>query len=301
MSKPKTPRGLPIDGLLLLDKPAGDTSNRALQQVKTLLNARKAGHTGSLDPMATGLLLICLGQATKLCESLLAADKSYRVKLRLGQETDTGDCEGQVIAEHEVNITEAQVHEALKKFRAQKEQIPPMYSALKHKGQPLYRLARQGVEIERKPRPVTLHALDLESFDSPLLTLTLRCSSGYYVRTLATDLGREWGCGAHVAELVRSEIGPFTLDRAITLPELEELKPGTAREARLLNIEQAIEHLPAIRLPASLAFYFQSGKNIKLTQPAEPGQVRVYGEGGRLIGLGEATAEQRLKPVRSFK
>ena len=301
MRKSNPPRGLPIDGLLLLDKPAGHTSNRALQQAKNLLQARKAGHTGSLDPMATGLLLICLGQATKLCESLLAADKSYRVKLRLGQETDTGDCEGQVIAEHPVEVSKEQVLAALEKLRAQKEQIPPMFSALKHKGQPLYRLARQGVEIERKPRPVTLHALDLEAFDPPGITLSLRCSSGYYVRTLATDLGREWGCGAHVAELVRSEIGPFSLNDAITLEDLEKLEPGAPREARVLSIEQSLQHLPALRLPASLAFYFLSGKTIKLAKPIEPGQVRVYGDGEQLIGLGEATAEQRLKPLRAFK
>ncbi|MCK4609349.1 MAG: tRNA pseudouridine(55) synthase TruB, partial [Gammaproteobacteria bacterium] len=221
-----------MDGILLLDKPAGITSNDALQKVKRLYHARKAGHTGSLDPLASGMLPICLGQATKFSQFLLEADKSYRVIGKLGLKTATGDAEGDVIEERDASKVNAkQIEKILTQFRGTVEQIPSMYSAIKHKGQPLYKLARQGITVERKSRSVVIYELDFIGFEKGLLELEICCSKGTYIRTLVEDIGEVLGCGAHVVALRRLSCGSFLEEQMVTLPNLEELAAEQGQKA----------------------------------------------------------------------
>jgi len=241
-----TRRGELIDGILLLDKSEGPSSNQVLQRARRTLNARKAGHAGTLDPFATGLLVCCFGRATKLATQLLESDKTYEATLELGVETDSGDLTGTVVSRAEPGIIEAisraDIDTVLSGFVGDIQQIPPMHSALKHKGKPLYHYARQGVEIERPPRTVTIHDLALLAFDNTCLRIRVQCSKGTYIRTLAQDIGRALGCGAHLSALARTTVGPFSLDQAISLDDLQAL-PDPRRAL-----------IPLDRLPADLKF-----------------------------------------------
>lgn len=226
-------KGRNISGILLLDKPMGITSNAALQQVKRLFNACKAGHTGSLDPLATGVLPLCFGEATKFSQFLLDADKHYRARVRLGVTTDSGDADGKVLETKPVpEITDEALEQALDNYRGEITQVPSMFSALKVDGQPLYKLARQGVEVEREARPVTIYELEVQDRSGDELTLDVRCSKGTYVRTLAEDIGRELGCGAHVAGLRRLAAGPFKIEETVSIQQLEELMSEDRRDRK---------------------------------------------------------------------
>lgn len=249
-----------IDGVLLLDKPAGLTSNAALQKAKRLFDAAKAGHTGTLDPFASGLLPICFGQATKFSGFALHGDKTYRAVLKLGVTTTTGDIEGEALETKPVTLAFDAVQHVLPDFTGPLLQTPPMYSALKHQGRPLYEYARAGIEIERKPRPVTIHSLAAEKLDGDELTLNVRCSGGTYIRTLAEDIGRALGCGAHLIALRRTASGAFTLDRAISLAALESMDESR-RAALLLEPDSLVCHLPRIDVDAEAARQLMQGKH----------------------------------------
>ena len=259
--------GRDIDGILLLDKPLHLTSNEALQRVKRLYQANKAGHTGSLDPLATGLLPVCLGGATKFSTYLLDSDKHYRVRIRLGITTTTADAEGEVLETRPVaGVVEARLRAVMERFLGPIEQLPPMYSAVKHQGERLYKLARQGIEVERQPRTVTIHSMELIDLALPELELDVHCSKGTYVRTLAEDLGAELGCGGHVIGLRRTGVGPYVEPerRFVTLDEIEDLiatheDPYPTLDSLLLPLESALEHWPAVRLTADAAFYLGQG------------------------------------------
>lgn len=295
------PRGAPVNGMLLFDKPAGLTSNRALQHVKRLLNARKGGHTGSLDPVATGLLPLCFGETTRIAGLFLGADKGYRVQIRLGVSTDSGDRDGKVLREAEVAVEEAGLRAALDKFRGSFEQVPPMHSAIKRDGTPLYKLARRGIEVERKARAVTVHELELEKRDGNLLELRLSCSRGFYVRALATDLGEALGCGAHVSELRRLSVGDFSVEDAVTTEKLEALESPRERRALLLPTERGLAHLPEVKLAAGAAQQLRRGRRLR-APPENParGLVRVYADGAGFLGLAEIGDDGNLTPRRMF-
>jgi tRNA pseudouridine55 synthase len=291
-------------GLLLLDKPAGISSNRALQRAKRLFNAAKAGHAGSLDPLATGMLPIFFGAATRLAAFMLEAGKSYRVTAKLGTSTTTGDAEGEPVEHrtHERPLDERVVAEAVAPFVGVIEQIPPMYSALKRGGVPLYRLARSGVEVEREPRRVEIEALAVERYAWPLLDLHVRCSKGTYVRTLVEDIARAAGTVGHVAALRRLTVGTFAEQGMRTFEELEAAASGgsASLDSLLLPPESALEGWPATHLEPAEAAKIAHGQAV-LAEPGLPcGHVRVYGEPGRLIALGLVTAERRLAPLRVF-
>jgi len=300
MSQNRKKHGIPVNGMLLLDKPSGCSSNQALQAAKRLLNARKAGHTGSLDPIATGLLPICFGETTKISSLFLHADKTYQVGIRLGITTETGDCEGTPLERKPVDVTVEKIEKVLEHYRGSFEQIPPMYSALKRNGQPLYKLARQGIVVEREPRPVTVYALSLDNLQQDFLQLTVSCSRGFYVRTLAEDIGRDLGCGGHVETLRRSKVGDFSIDRAVTMEQLEAIISPSDRAKLLLPTDQGLSHLPEVRLPENLARYLQLGQSVRSTSQALPGLVRLYSETAEFLGLGEITADRKLAPKRLF-
>ena len=286
----------PIHGVLLLAKPVGITSNAALQKAKWLLNAKKAGHTGTLDPFADGLLPLCFGEATKFSAYLLDADKRYRAVMRLGITTRTGDPEGEVLAERPVDASCADLAAALPRFTGAIEQIPPMHSALKHHGRPLYEYARAGIDIERPARRVTIRALELVDCALPTATLDVQCSAGTYVRTLAQDLGDALGCGAHLTALTRIASGGFDLADAIGLTELEALPPE-ARAARLLPVDCLVTHLPRHDVDAATARALRQGKHPASTLPPVP-LARVYDEARRFVGLVGIGADGTLVPRR---
>lgn len=292
-----------VDGMLLLDKPDGLSSNQALQQAKRLLSARKAGHTGSLDPIATGLLPLCFGETTRISSFFLNADKCYRATLRLGVSTDTGDREGRVVGEAGIDFSRRQLGDALDRFRGRFEQIPPMYSALKKNGRPLYKLAREGVTVERAPRPVTVHDLSLEAWHGNRLDLTISCSHGFYVRTLASDLGDALGCGAHVCELRRTAVGDLSVENAHTLAQIEALGSPGERQKLLLPTDRVLTRLPAVNLPDNTAFYLCRGQSVRA--PAAHGfacgLVRVYSDSGGFLGLAEITDDGKVAPRRLFQ
>jgi tRNA pseudouridine55 synthase len=289
------PARQPVDGVLLLNKPVGITSNAALQKAKWLLNAKKAGHTGTLDPFADGLLPLCFGEATKFSAYLLDADKRYRAVLQLGVTTSTGDPEGEVLDTREVAVSCADVSAVLPRFRGEIEQIPPMHSALKHQGRPLYEYARAGIEIERPARPVHIRALDLLECAPPRVVLDVQCSAGTYIRTLAQDIGAALGCGAHLTALTRIASGGFGLDQAHTLAELEGLDPGQ-RPDLLLPADYLVAHLPAAHLAAADAEALCQGRSV--AHPAvQPGLTRVYTTSHAFIGLANAD-DGRLVPRR---
>jgi len=290
-----------ISGVLLLDKPVGWTSNAALQAVKRLYRANKAGHTGSLDPLASGLLPLCLGGATKLAGLLLNADKTYRFTCRLGETTTTGDADGEIVLTRPVSgVDRARVEDALQNFRGVIQQVPPMYSALKRGGQPLYKLARQGLEVEREPREVTVHELRLLRLDDAELECELRCSKGTYVRALAADLGEALGCGAHVAALRRTAVEPYDAARMVTLETLREraTEDCAALDVLLLPPDSAVAQWPAVRVSGDVAFYLRQGQPVLVPRAPTQGWVRLYQDDERFMGLGEILDDGRVAPRR---
>lgn len=293
-------RGFPVNGLLLLDKPAGCSSNQALQRAKQMLYARKAGHTGSLDPVATGLLPLCFGEATKISSLFLHADKTYQVRIRLGVATETGDCEGAEIERRPIAFSDSQLGDVLTRYRGEYDQVPPMYSALKRNGQPLYKLARQGITIDREPRPVKVYSLDLDDRQEETLDLTVSCSRGFYIRTLAEDIGRDLGCGGHVESLRRTRVGDFTLEQALTLEQIEAVASPREREKLLMPSDQGLAHLPALSLPENLARYLKLGQSVRSIKATSPGLVRLYSDTSGFMGLGEVSDDFRLSPKRLF-
>jgi len=284
-----------MDGALLVDKPLGVTSNFALQKVKRLLAAKKAGHAGTLDPLASGLLIALFGEATKFAGLLLDSDKEYLATLKLGETTATGDAEGAILKSSPVEVSAAELREVLKRFHGEIEQVPPMHSALKRDGVPLYKLARRGESVERKPRRVRILELEMLDFQKPLLEIRVRCSKGTYVRTLAEDIGAALGCGAHLAGLRRTASGQFRVDDAIAVDVLEGMAPAE-RRARLLGLDALLAELPRIDLDAGLAAKLRNGQSLTL-QTSPEGISAVYGPGGALIGIGRAE-EGILRPLR---
>ncbi|GMQ89112.1 MAG: tRNA pseudouridine(55) synthase TruB [Gammaproteobacteria bacterium] len=297
-------RGRDVNGILLLDKPSGITSNEALQQVKRLFYAKKAGHTGSLDPLASGVLPICMGEATKVSAFLLDADKRYQVRCQLGVRTTTADAEGEVVETRPVGSWSAgQLEAVFDQFRGSIEQIPPMYSALKHQGQRLYKLARQGVEVERQPRPVNIYELNLTGQGDDWIDIDVHCSKGTYIRTLAEDIGEKLGCGAHVSALRRSKVGPYGAGQLVTLEQLQDLKENDmpAMDDLLLPIESALSQWPDVDLSTDAAFYLQQGQPVLVPHAPTSGWVRLY-EGNRsFLGMGEILDDGRVAPRRLMK
>jgi tRNA pseudouridine55 synthase len=299
-----TARGRDVRGILLLDKPRGITSNRALQRVKRLYGAAKAGHTGSLDPLATGMLPICFGAATRLGGFLLDAGKIYRVTARFGAATDTGDADGTVTERRDApRPTEPELRAALARFVGDIDQTPPMYSALKHAGVRLYRLARSGAEVPRTPRRVSIHELLLERYEWPDAELFVHCSKGTYVRALVVDLAAALGTVAHVVELRRLAVEPFDGEPMTTIEALEALAAAgdrAALDARVLPADRALPSWPSVLLSAEAAERIAHGQSVA-ADPAWPGgRVKVYGEPGELLAIAEVTPERRLEPQRVF-
>lgn len=294
MNTPRRPPRRVVDGVLLLDKPLGVTSNTALQSARRLYNAAKAGHTGTLDPLATGLLPLCFGEATKFAGELLFADKSYDATLRLGVTTDTADAEGRVLKTRPVQVTQQQLVAVLPRFNGEIMQVPPMHSALKRDGKPLYKYAREGIELERAPRRVIIHAIHLQDFSSDLLLLSVDCSKGTYIRTLAEDIGAALGCGAHLAALRRTRIGRLRVEQAVTLTELEALA-AERRADLLLPTDALVDTLPRADLDAGDIVRLAHGQPIRWNGAI--GRWRAYG-GGAFLGLCELGADGWLSPRR---
>lgn len=287
-----------LDGVLLLDKPSGISSNAALQTARRLLAARRAGHTGTLDPIASGLLVLCFGEATKFASALLDADKAYRARVRLGARTSTGDAEGEVLERRPVRATRTEIEAALQRFRGGIEQVPPMHSAIKHQGRPLYAYARKGETVERSPRRVVIRELVLEGQEGDELELRVLCSKGTYVRVLAEDLGEALGCGGHLAALRRTGVGPFGIDDAISLGTLVEL-PERRREAYLLPVDALLRSWPRVALEAAVAARFRHGQRVRIE--AAEGPVAVFGAAGDLLGIGEVDGEGMLCARRQVR
>lgn len=284
-----------VDGVLLLDKPVGLSSNDALQKARRLFSAAKGGHTGTLDPLASGLLPLCFGEATKFSADLLDADKVYEADLKLGVTTDSGDAEGQVVATAAVDVTEQAIFDLLPRFTGDIQQVPPMHSALKRDGRPLYELARQGIEVERQARAVTIHRIEVLAFAGDHLRLRVACSKGTYIRVLAADIGAALGCGAHLAALRRTAVGDLDLANAVTLASLEALDEAE-RLASLQPVDALLQSLPSWTVDGDDEARFRHGNPIPL--PPFPGErVRVYAA-GRLIGLGEPGKGGLLWPRR---
>jgi tRNA pseudouridine55 synthase len=286
-----------VDGVLLLDKPSGMTSNDALQKARRLYSAAKAGHTGTLDPLASGLLPLCFGEATKFSADLLNADKAYLAEVKLGVTTDTGDAEGEAVLRRPVNVAQADVMALLPRFSGEIEQVPPMYSALKRDGRPLYELARQGIEVERQARRVTIHRLSLEQFSGDSLTLAVDCSKGTYIRTLAADIGEALGCGAHLTALRRTRVGDLTLDHAVPLAALQAAD-ATELARWLQPVDSLLKTLPTVQLNEDQAGRFSHG-NAAAVEGLPLGPCRVYAA-GCLLGLGEAS-DGLVRPKRLLR
>jgi len=285
----------PLDGVLLFDKPLELSSNTALQKVRRLYQAEKAGHTGTLDPLATGLLPVCFGEATKFTHALLDADKGYRASVRLGQRTSTGDAEGEVIVTRPVAVDEAQVLEVLARFTGEIAQVPPMHSALKHEGKPLYEYIRKGETVAREARKVHIRELKLLGLQGETMEFEVLCSKGTYVRTLAEDIGEALGCGGHLTALRRTRIGEFRLDDAFTLQQLESMDEA-GRDACLMPLDSLVQDLPALEVDAVQAMRLAKGQRLGLHDEHPDGKRRLYAE-GRFLGLGELVAG-RLSPSR---
>jgi tRNA pseudouridine55 synthase len=283
-----------VDGVLLLDKPTGMTSNSALQSARRLFSAAKAGHTGTLDPLATGLLPLCFGEATKFSSDLLEADKTYEADVLFGITTDTGDAEGEVLVRRPVAFSPEDLEAALARFRGPISQIPPMYSAIKRDGKPLYELARQGIEVERAARAVTIHELVLLEISGDRCRLRVSCSKGTYIRTLAEDIGEFLRCGAHLTGLRRTRVGPLQISDAVTLDQLSALSEAD-RSTCLLAPDALLQSLPEVHLDEVAASRFSHGNPVGAQ--AQPGRVRVY-VNGRLLGMGEVDQAGQVQPRR---
>jgi len=295
---PKKPRDL-VDGVLLLDKPVGLSSNDALIKAKRVLNAKKAGHTGTLDPFATGLLPLCFGEATKFSQDLLEADKTYEATVHLGIMTTTGDTEGETIEERPVDVTREAIEAALARFRGPILQVTPMYSALKRDGKALYEYAREGITLEREARPVTIHGLSLIDYTAPFLKILVTCSKGTYVRVLGEDIGAALGCGAHLNALRRVQVGSLSTERMITL---EDLQAHADPLSLLAPVDALLSSFPSVELTDELAKRFLNGQRLALGKeavqvPAELGRVRVYCE-GKLLGTANLQEYAILAPER---
>jgi len=294
-------RGRDVQGILLLDKPRGISSNAALQQVKRIFRASKAGHTGSLDPLADGLLPICFGAATKISAYLLDANKRYRVKVKLGVTTTTADAEGEAVETRSTeNITEQDISAVLNDFVGEIQQLPPMYSALKHNGERLYKLARQGIEVEREPRAVTIYEITLLSVDLPEFELDVKCSKGTYIRTLAEDIGEQLGCGAHVSALRRTEVGPFSTDGMVDAATIEKIAEEglDSLDQLLLPIDTAVADWPEIQLSADAAYYIRQGQPVLIPKAPADGWVRLYAEQTHFMGVGQIQDDGKVAPKR---
>lgn len=308
MTQRRRQRGRDITGIIVLDKAKGASSNACLQEVKRLFEAEKAGHTGALDPLATGVLPLCFGEATKISQFLLDSDKRYRTRVKLGVRTDTADSEGAVISERSVaGVTRERVLEELQLFRGDIEQTPPMYSALKHHGTPLYKLARAGQEVERQARPVTIYALELLSFaecdgEGTTLELEIFCSKGTYIRSIADDLGEALGCGAHVTELRRLQAGAFVESQCVSIERLREAKEAgglAAIDLFLVPADAAVAELPRVVLPSVTADYVKQGQAVLVRHLPDSGLVRLYDE-DEFIGIGIMLDDGRVAPRRLF-
>lgn len=291
-------KGNNVDGILLLDKPLGRSSNSALQKVRYLFNAKKAGHTGSLDPLATGVLPICFGQASKVTPFLLDSDKRYRCTAQLGVTTTTGDKEGDELDIREVTkFTEDDIEKVLVNYRGAIEQIPPMHSALKHNGQPLYKLARQGIEIERKVRHVTIHELILIKFTTDTITLDVQCTKGTYIRTLAQDIGEAMGFGAHLSMLRRTNVSPFDCSKLYTIEEIEQLASDNKLTELLLPIDSVLQEFPSMHLNSEEVALIRNG--IKITRDDTPNtdMIRLYTKQDEFLGIGKHVTNEAGKSV----
>ena len=298
-------KGRTISGILVLDKPLGESSNRSLQIAKRLYGAAKAGHTGALDPLATGVLPLCFGEATKFSQYLLDADKGYDSTFTLGMTTDTADAEGKTLAVVDASgVTENDINDALAAFRGELDQVPPMYSAIKQNGQPLYKLARQGLEVERKARRVVIKTLELRAFrpgEQAEIDVSIECSKGTYVRTLAEDIGKALGCGAHVSALRRTRSGPFTLADSVAPTTLEALKDNeqvAEMDQLLLPADAALGTLPLVTLSESAGFYLQQGQPVLVPNAPCSGMVRVALPDGEFLGVAEILDDGRVAPRR---
>nr|WP_321269308.1 tRNA pseudouridine(55) synthase TruB [uncultured Tolumonas sp.] len=308
MSRRRRFKGRDVHGIILLDKPSGITSNDALQQVKRIYNAAKAGHTGALDPLATGVLPICFGEATKFSQFLLDADKRYCVTARLGVRTDTSDSEGSVVSVRPVSVTESQLSLALDKFRGDILQVPSMFSALKHQGRPLYEYAREGIEIEREARPISIYSLELLDFSDDTISLEVHCSKGTYIRSLVDDLGELLGCGAHVIQLRRTQVAKYPNDKMLSLEKLNEIldecreqgiPPREKLDYYLLPMDSAVSNLPEVNMSSILAAYVTQGQAVMVPHALTEGFVRMtVGPEAEFIGVGEIDEDGKVAPRR---
>lgn len=305
MARRRKARGRDVSGIILLDKPKGVSSNEALQQVKRIFHAQKAGHTGSLDPLASGLLPICFGEATKFSNYVLTADKSYATECQLGVTTATGDQEGDVLETKPVPVLNEQtITEVLESFLGESMQIPPMYSALKQNGQPLYKLAREGIEVEREPRQIWISSITLKSIDGDKLSFDVSCSKGTYIRTLAEDIGEKLGCGGHVTELRRFDLGVFHINESVTLEKLHALRDEKAfaeMDEYIQSIETALTDLPSVSLTDDSAFYIKQGQAVQVPKSPVDGLVTLYDSKKQFMGMGEIQDDGKVKPSRLLK
>ena len=301
MSKPRK-RGRDIHGVFLLDKPQGMSSNDIMQKVKRIFQANKAGHTGALDPLATGMLPICLGEATKFSQFLLDADKRYLVTAKLGERTDTSDAEGQIVETRDVNVKTSEILTALEQFCGDILQVPTMFSALKHNGKPLYEYARQGITVEREARPITIFELNFIEYNAPYLTLEVHCSKGSYIRTLVDDLGEALGCGAHVTMLRRTAVADYPTEKMLdwhALQSLAEQQDLSLLDALLLPMDTAVAKLPALTLNESQTQGIGFGQRIKFDNPNRlQGQVRLFSHENRFLGVAVIDENNVIRPQR---
>ena len=301
MSKPRK-RGRDIHGVFLLDKPQGMSSNDIMQKVKRIFQANKAGHTGALDPLATGMLPICLGEATKFSQFLLDADKRYLVTAKLGERTDTSDAEGQIVETRDVNVKTPEILTTLEQFRGNILQEPTMFSALKYNGKPLYEYARQGITVEREARPITIFELNFIEYNAPYLTLEVHCSKGTYIRTLVDDLGEALGCGAHVTMLRRTAVADYPTEKMLdwhALQNLAEQQDLSLLDALLLPMDTAVAKLPALTLNESQTQGIGFGQRIKFDNPNRlQGQVRLFSHENRFLGVAVIDENNVIRPQR---
>lgn len=301
MSRPRK-KGRDIHGVFLLDKPQGMSSNDILQKVKRIFQANKAGHTGALDPLATGMLPICLGEATKFSQFLLDSDKRYQVTAKLGERTDTSDAEGQVVETKAVNVTESDIQQALEQFRGDILQVPTMFSALKHQGKPLYEYARAGITVEREARPITIFELKFIAYEAPFLTLEVHCSKGTYIRTLVDDLGEVLGCGAHVTVLRRLAVADYPIAAMMSYVDLQKMaeeQPLEALDKLLLPMDTAVSNLPKINLNEQQTKAVGFGQRVKFENVEQIyGLVRLFSNTAQFLGVAEVTADDVIRPNR---
>ncbi|WP_162047112.1 tRNA pseudouridine(55) synthase TruB [Vibrio taketomensis] len=301
-------KGRPIDGVILLDKPTGISSNDALQKVKRIYFAEKAGHTGALDPLATGMLPICLGEATKFSQFLLDSDKRYRVIAKLGERTDTSDSDGEVVETRPVDVDLTKLEACIDKFRGESDQVPSMFSALKYQGKPLYEYARKGIEVPRESRKITVYEIVLHRFEGDEVEMEVHCSKGTYIRTIVDDLGEMLGCGAHVTMLRRTAVAKYPYERMVTLEQLNELLEQAHREERapkelldplLMPMDTAVEDLPEVNLIPELADMVQHGQPVQVFGAPTEGTVRLtMGDEKLFIGVGEMNNDGKIAPKR---